>query len=234
MKNVKKLFFYLFTLLIISCSNSDSSIETEVIKPKKITVIEVGEPTYTMDFEYIGNYITKITYSFGRVITIKYTPDNKVLNYKIQEGTSSVTYSATYENNLIKKILTNTFFYNSNNQVIKSTDSDNYSYPNTFYEYDMLGNVKQSYDNYSTFQYTYDTKNNPFKNVFPQIDPEISWPWFGNLINNQIIVKEKLNSSSTFITKYTYEYEYNSQDYAIRRVQKNSSGSIRETIIYEY
>jgi hypothetical protein len=215
MKKIKNLTIYLFTFLILfSCSNDNENENTtpEVIKPKKVTVAEVGSTPYTMQFEYNQNFITKITYSTGRIITINYTSDKKVLNYKIQEGTGSVTYSANYENNLLKNILTYTFFYNTNNQVIQTIDSDNFFYPNSFYQYDTNGNVKQSNDDYSTFQFTYDNSNNPFKNVFPQIDPENSWPWFGSLINNQTVVKEKLSSASIFTT----------------------SGTIWETVTYEY
>lgn len=194
----------------------------------------MGSSPYSMNFEYNGNLITKITYSFGRIITITYGTDSKVINYNIQESGGSATYSATYVNNLLQRIGTFTFYYNSNNQVIKSIDSDNFSYPNKFYGYDNNGNVIQSNDNYSTFQFTYDTANNPFKNVFPQIDPEIFWPWFGSLVNNQTLVKEKLSSASTFTTKYTYTYEYNSQNYATKRIQKSLSGTIQETVTYEY
>ena len=237
MKKIKNLTIYLFTLLIlISCSNDDESENStsDAIKPKKVTVAEVGSSPYTILLEYNGNYITKITYSYGRIITINYTSDNKVLNYKIQEGTSSVTYSTIYENNLLKNIFEYTFYYNTNNQVIKTFDSDNFAYPNTFYQYDTNGNVNQSNDDYSTFQFTYDSSNNPFKNVFPQIDPEISWPWFGSLINNQLKVKEKLSSATSYTTKYTYVYEYNSQNYATKRIQKSPSGTIWETVTYEY
>ncbi len=98
----------------------------------------------------------------------------------------------------------------------------------------MTGNVNQQSDDYSILQYTHDNANNPFKNVFPQMDAEVSWPWFGSLINNESVVKEKLGGSTTFTTKYTYTYEYNSSNYPTKRTQKNPSGQIRETVTYEY
>ncbi|WP_295335190.1 hypothetical protein [Flavobacterium sp.] len=66
------------------------------------------------------------------------------------------------------------------------------------------------------------------------MDAEVSWPWFGSLINNESVVKEKLGGSTTFTTKYTYTYEYNSSNYPTKRTQKNPSGQIRETVTYEY
>ena len=65
------------------------------------------------------------------------------------------------------------------------------------------------------------------------MDAEVSWSWFGSLINNESVVKE-LNGSSTFTTRYTYTYEYNSNNYPTKRTQKNPSGQTIETVTYEY
>jgi hypothetical protein len=133
-----------------------------------------------MTFQYNGNFVTKITFSFGRIITINYNSENKITNYSIQNSGITKTFTATYQNNLLKQLVNNSntdktiFYYDNNSKVNKTDYFDNSYLTTTFYQYDTNGNVNQSNDNYSTFQFSYDTSNNPFKNVFPQIDPENS------------------------------------------------------------
>ncbi len=248
---MKKIIILLLNLFLIlaSCSKDDGNIpNTSSIKPKKITIAETGEATYFMNYEYDGDLVKKITSSDGTlIIDINYSTNKKIANYRIQhlrEPVPLVIYTADYDNNLLKGIINdkNTektyFYYNSNGNVIKTEE---YSSPfptilsTTFYEYDVSGNVMQSKDDYSTFQYTYDNANHPFKNVFMQLDAGGDiWPWFGSLINNQTIVKEKLNSGSTYITKFTYSYEYNTDNYVTKSIRKSPSGTVLGTVIYEY
>ena len=172
------------------------------------------------------------------------TPISQIQSSPSLESTYLVQFKdlieITYQNNLLTELKNNTntertlFYYDSNNRVNKTDYYESGFLTTEFYQYDGNGNVIQSNDNYSTFQYTYNTLNNPFKNVFPQIDAEVSWYWFGSLVNNQTIVKEKLSTSTTFTTKYTYTYETNSSNYPTKRIQRNLSGNITETVTYEY
>ena len=229
--------------LAIACSSSDDNGNntTNSIKPSKYTVAEVGDTPYSLFFEYNGDLIKRVTTDFGNTITINYNSNNTINNYIVQNtGEPTETFTATYQNNLLTELKNNTntertlFYYDSNNRVNKTDYYESGFLTTEFYQYDGNGNVIQSNDNYSTFQYTYNTLNNPFKNVFPQIDAEVSWYWFGSLVNNQTIVKEKLSTSTTFTTKYTYTYETNSSNYPTKRIQRNLSGNITETVTYEY
>lgn len=233
-------------LNLLSCSegdNNSSSSNSGALKPKKITIRESGESPYSLYFEYNGNLITKITDNYGDTTTFLYDSKGRLTSYTYHyEGEPEVKYTATYETNLLKKIESSDgvdrilFYYNSNNQVFKTAwyESPNYL-TTTLYEYDNNGNVTLEDDGYYIVKSIYDSRNNPFKNVFPQYGIPDGYEWFGSLVNNEIEVKRKNhNEGSVFKTIYTCEYEYNSENFPIKRIDKSISGSILETVTYEY
>ena len=127
-----------------------------------------------------------------------------------------------------------TYTYNSAGEVSQVVYNDSGFTETTSYQYDSSGNVRESEDDFEIIRYSYDDKNNPFRNVFPQLDAEVGWEWYGSLINNQTQVESKSLSGSNFTTDYTYEYDYNSDNYPIERRQIETDGSISETVTYSY
>jgi hypothetical protein len=233
----------ILTLISSSCSSDNNSNNDDdpssVLKPSSFTVTESDGDNWTLNFEYNENLISKITTDYGSTTTYNYDGKRLISFTTTQNGTSETT-QFIYENNRLVETRTDDeldiykFFYNSSGQINKvnwiAAGNDNIS----FLEYDNRGNVIEEIDDFSTFRFTYDNKNNPFKNVFPQLDAEIWWPWYGSLINNQLEVSEKLANESTFSTKYTYEYDFNENNFPIQRRQVRNDGSIGETVNYTY
>ncbi len=213
---------FVFLLILTSCNSDDNSDDVNEtnsnIRPSSFTVTEVGDNPYTINFEYLGNLISQITTSFGSTTTYNYSGD-QLTDYSINRNGQIETVNLTYENGRLIRSENEDgsdiiqFFYNGNGQINK-TDWDGEI---TFYQYDGAGNVNQSEDDFATFKYIYDSNNNAFRNVFPQLDAEVSWEWFGSQINNQIEVQRKLTTDTEFATRYTYEYDYNDNNFPVER-----------------
>ena len=80
-------FFILISLLIFSnCSNDDTNVDQNTpisLKPSSYTVTESNGDNWTLNFEYSGNLISKITNDFGGTITYNY------------DGTRLVSFTST-------------------------------------------------------------------------------------------------------------------------------------------
>jgi YD repeat-containing protein len=244
MKKTDLFFSILISLLIFTgCSSDDNSNgdnnQLTKLKPSSYTVTESDGDNWRLNFEYSGNLISKITTDYGTTITYNYDGDRLISLTTSQNGESETT-NFIYENNRLVETRTDDlsdiykFSYNNSGQVNKvnwiAAGNDNIS----FIKYDNRGNVIEYADDFSTIKFSYDDKNNPFKNVFPQLDAGVWWPWYRSLINNQLEVSEKLAQESTFSTKYTYEYDFNENSFPTQRRQVRDDGTIGETVNYIY
>ena len=73
--------------------------------------------------------------------------------------------------------------------------------------------------------FTYDSKNNPFKNIEPKITLKESFISF----NNNLVTEVKTNlSKNTSISTKNYTYSYDNDEYPISRTDGN------ETLTFEY
>lgn len=239
------LFFGVLTFLLISfsCSSDDKSNDDNHqlvrLKPLSYTVTEFPGDGFTVNFQYKDELISKITTSFGSVMNFNYSGDKLSSYTSVRNGQSSTT-NLTYESGRLIESRTEddsdiiTFFYNASGRVNRTDWMDSGHTTTTYYEYDSVGNVIQSENGYSTFKYIYDNNNNAFRNVFPQLDAEIQWEWFGSQINNQIEVHSKLSSDSIFSKKYNYDYDFNEHKFPTERRQIEVDGRIIEIVNYKY
>jgi uncharacterized protein YcfL len=242
MKPSKLIYFLVLIFILSACKSNDDSIipnENSVI-PLSYSVIETNGSNYSIDFEYTEKLITSFTTDFGGNIIYNYIDDRLTAFQTIQNG-DTITTNLEYENNRLIELrkednsLIISYSYNNSDHVISTEQNENGAISITFYEYDDAGNVITARDDFSTLKFIYNERNNPFKNVFPQIDAEITWEWFGSQINLRQEVQEKLVNESDFTTKYTYQYTFVDPNYfPTERRQLDINGNLLETVLYYY
>ncbi|PVW16227.1 hypothetical protein [Marixanthomonas spongiae] len=243
MKKYRLLLSILLKATLLSCTsgNDDTEIpnENEVI-PLRYTIIESEGSNDTFNFEYMNKLIKKLDNNFGKTTIYNYN-GNQLTGFETIESNDTLVTNLIYENNRLSELRTEDenlivlYTHNDSGQVISTERNENGKSTTTTYEYDTSGNVILAQDNFSTLKYTYNERNNPFKNVFPQLDAEITWEWFGSQINLQQEVQEKLTSETEFTTKYTYQYTFDDPNYfPSERRQLDKDGNLIETVIYYY
>jgi hypothetical protein len=231
--------FAFSAVFLTSCSSSDNSstpvTESDVLVTKTVETYAYDNSTVTTNYTYNGKKIVRSSDSDGIYENYTYTGD-LITNVKVYDDTDTLlleeflTYNASgqlitylskdYENNTGRKEV---FVHNSNNTVSYSVYKGNISAQTTLSEtgtiYLTNGEVSQidstvlspSYS--GTRVYTYDTKNNPFKNITG--GDKI------NFINIEAIgVSRNIltdNYTSTFPTNemYTTTYTYNSLNFPL-------------------
>lgn len=243
MKKNKLILFLILTSIFSSCKSDDDNkniLSEDQIIPLRYTVIESDGSNNTVDFEYTNKFISSLSTNFGRNISYNYS-DGKLTSFQtVQNGDTLIT-NLSYENNRLIELRTEdgsliiSYLYNNLNQIASTERNENGAITITFYEYDDAGNVITAQDDFSTLKFIYNERNNPFKNVFPQLDAEITWEWFGSQINLQQEVQEKLATETEFVTKYTYQYTFVDPNYfPSERRQIDTNGNLMETVLYYY
>lgn len=135
-----------------------------------------------------------------------------------------------YENDLIKNVTglqndkithVDYFIYNADKQLVqKQTKTEGISTRETKYIYNKEGNLLKEKGDKSNNYYKYDNKKNPFDLVFPEAYLKIYQ-----------ISKNNIKSCNWNNNSYTYDYEYNSDNYPIKIIKKNGRNIESETII---
>ncbi|WP_250433233.1 hypothetical protein [Hanstruepera flava] len=237
----------LYGFLILSCSSDDdnSDANQNIIKPSKYTIEGGGyADTRTVNFEYSGNLISKITTDFGTTIQYNYL-DGELVSYETTESgepnyLTYITYNA--EGKMLQSRTDDDadffhFYYNSSGQIDEALwiGAGGIFTSTTLYGYDSMGNViaLNRLGANASRKFKYDNKNNAFRNVFPQVDANVSWDWLGSQVNNQIEVQKEVGTG-VFSTLYTYEYEYNENNYPLVRRKFKVDGTLFEIVTYEY
>jgi hypothetical protein len=235
LSRITSLFLLVVLSIAASCSGDDNVVSNPgTKKPKKITTSGSWSGNYFYNYEYSGQKLTKMTGDTGEIFVFQYDSNNKLHQFTSTYGNYSENTSATYTAGNLTQLYTtasaggsNTkkFFYNQNNQVIKSEEFHNSSlYETVLYQYDTAGNVSKITIDGQVNNIAYDGKNHPFKNVTTQVeDPMIGNPWYGNLLNNP-----------TSKSGYTFTYEYDGDNFPTKRVWRNSNGVIVQTDTYQY
>ncbi len=230
---MKKLALAFSALLLIlsSCSSSDSSSSstTDVLPKKSIYTDDDG--TYTTLFTYNGNKIVTAISDDDTSIEFTYTGD-LITKIEYFEG-STLDQTDTYTYNSSNQLVTflritylddygdrTTYVYNSDG-TISFTDYSGDSTSQTmvdrngkiFFENNELVKTEfyigSSSTLFNTLTYTYDTKNNPFKNV-TGFDKTGYDEGYTQGVNRNIltILGTAFNSDDA-----TYDYTYNSSNY---------------------
>jgi len=240
----KFLLLALPAILLTSCSSDDSQDNTPVGTLVKTMVIDVANPAdddYNLTFTYSGDKLTKVKDSGVLIEQFIYTGDKLT---RINHPEDNTYIIIEYSGNQVSKFTEYDPDFDSATKTVVTYSGNTFT--RTVYDGDLTtqstlmytevctvqnGNISQytrnAFGTSNTETITYDTKNNPFKNisnyaVFQVLDLEIE----GNL-NNDI-------ASSTFGVNYTVNYTYNADNYPLTEMSYNGSGVLGETISYTY
>lgn len=243
MKKILCLFAFL-PLFLSSCS-SDSSDSPAAVTLVKTMIIDNADPAdddFNLLFSYSGNKLVNVKdsgviieqyiYSGERLTRINHPEDDTyiVIEYTGNQVSQYTEYDPDF-NSATKTLIT----YSGNNFTRTVYFGDLTSQTTLSYTEVCTvqnGNITQmsrtsSFGFSSTENYTYDVKNNPFKNisnytVFQVLDFDIE----GN-VNN---VTDFTTSSRNDLTSYTY----NSDDYPITEITRDMSNVLLESVSYTY
>jgi len=252
MKKLKLLFTILIGLTILSCSSDDDNNQTPDNTSKLIKKVTLSNQnqTYSVNFSYNSdNSIDKLEYlDTGGDFIEQYFYNNGELDRIERQDLNGVTEGSSevysYENGqpveqkdyINITTLDEVFKYFYNNNLLSSIqyfgfNETEYS-KQDIYQYDSNQNVISiltDYVNASISEeetvFTYDSKNNPFKNIEPKITLKESFISF----NNNLVTEVKTNlSKNTSISTKNYTYSYDNDEYPISRTDGN------ETLTFEY
>jgi hypothetical protein len=237
-----------FALLVTSCTSSDDSPpnETGDMLPRTITDVSPLDGTLTSQYVYNGNKIVSSTDSDGVVEQYTYTGD-RITRIKYYTGTfleqqDNYTYDGQGRITSYQRIdpddsLGNleTFTYNSNGTVSTSKfigDDVTQDIPSgTGIIYFTNGEATKielfdGPDLLSTYNFTYDTKNSPFKNITGFNALSYVEDDAGGMIHNVL-------TADYDGTDYTYDMTYNANNYPTTVIEKES-GILQATITISY
>lgn len=247
MKN--KIVFFLLLGILTSCSSDSDSDNNQINDNYKVSKIVYPNDQYVMDFLYNYNseYCNQILYG-GTNYLINYNYEN---NQLIDSYRNDNHYEYFYQNDNIVEITIKygwsglvsekyIYTYNASNQISKVENYFNQNGALTFtsfvnYFYDSNGNNyrRDTYSSDSTLLYyqvfTFDNKNNPFKNFEPKISLMEYYP-FGNNVTS--ISHFSANGTLNEITTYTHQY--NSNEFPSKTTISDSNTSFTYSRDYFY
>lgn len=252
---MKKVFLFLsaISMVAISCSSDDApgdpQVPTDNVLVKKAIYQQPGADgfNFTIDYTYDGNKLVKETYDDGTVGTYFYTgnlitkieymfdgvldqrelmtynSEGKLLSYKLRFADEN--YDTEWAD----------FVYNADNTVTETGSSGTsiMTYVNN-----ELSTRAYTYANGSTYTYTYDSKNSPFKNVtgYAAIADVVAGDH--ELHGKARNITSVINQTSTEIYM-TNTLTYNAANYptmvkSIANFEENPGPSEELTVIYQY
>jgi hypothetical protein len=229
---------------------ADSVVDTNGILVKKQEYTDTGFPTEIYNYTYSGNKLVKITDQDGGYSNVTYTGDliTKIEHYDNGNGLIAneiFTYTAS------NKMLTNTYkdfdanigtkytyTYNSDGTVSYDYyfgDSTTQTTSNGSYKMFFLNNEVIKMEHYSqtgvltkTDTFTYDGKNNPFKNI-------TGWAELGYNQGETGSAFQNLVNNNNPNEMYTNFYTYDSNNFPLTEIAKdNSDSSVISTAKYTY
>lgn len=232
----------------IACSsdNDDRDENTnDVILPVTITSMENdGSYSYTSTIKYNGSKISEIHDYEGGKIVYQYDGDNiiKITDYQ-KSGKEDMTQVYTYKNGKVATLVTteglsgdrqyvttSTYDWVTNNHVeVSRKDNFNDTIRKTNYYYDNENLIKTEDEN-TIITYTYDSNNNPLKNIKGMNVVTDSDYGTNNLIKKEYKSKSSGGSSNT----YTTTHEYNTNNYPTKSITSSDGSSHKDTNTYIY
>jgi hypothetical protein len=251
MKNVALAFSALFMILTSCSSDSSSSSSSEVLLQNEIVTDASDGSSYTMTYMYSGTNLTKISYDddgsydkyyyTGDLITkIEFFDDADVLKEKTTYTYNSDSKLASYvsvnyvNDNGEREVYT----YNTDGTVSGVSyygDSVTQTTPSstrtiTLSNGEVISEVSTSGSG-TTFTYTYDTKNHPYKNIkgFDKIGAYSDSDNIGVAHN----ILTRVRTSGTITNTENNSYTYNSDNYPLT-ASSSTLGVVYETVQYIY
>ncbi|QMU65517.1 MAG: hypothetical protein GKR88_15315 [Flavobacteriaceae bacterium] len=236
---MKRVLVILLICVFISCSNNDTNIDAatpnlskKLMEEKQIVSLSNGGAGETVrKFHYSSNTLIMITATHNNLNSnsidttrFEYLNDkiSKIKTVSWQQGIPIPSESIlTYQNDLIKSIsipsLLNTINYEYNTDNLISGETDSFGNTST-YTYDSNSNRISVTNNNNTTTINFDSKNNPYKNVYQDYFKKVLYIGSNNSISN---------SDGTVWT-----YEYDTDDFP-SKVTFNTNGNDWE-IEYRY
>jgi hypothetical protein len=243
MKKILLLFAFP-AILLTSCSSDDSQESAPAGPLVKTMVIDIANPAdddYNLTFTYSGDKLKTVKDSGVLIEQYIYTGDKLTRINHPEDGTYIII---EYSGNQVSKFTEYDPDFDEATKTVVTYSGNTFT--RTVYDGDLTtqttlvltevctvqnGNITQytrtSFGTSNTETVTYDTKNNPFKNisnyaVFQVLNLDID----GNL-NNE-------TASSTFGINYTVNYTYNADNYPLTELSYNASGVLGESVSYTY
>lgn len=224
-------------------------VDPTTVLVKKIIYTPAGSPSETANFFYNGNKLVKITDGSSEYTTITYTGD-LITSIQHYDDTNTLIASEHFTYNGSNKLVTNlykdlisndaskeTYVYNADGTISVSkysgdiTTQTNYDgYYKMYFQnrevvkeenYDSTGNLIETTD------YTFDGKNNPFKNIvgWPQL--QYSQSQMGGAYQNVI------QNNGTFEI-FSNSYTYDANNFPLIQTEKDASNTVLGTAQYFY
>jgi hypothetical protein len=252
----KIIFLTILTVGIVSYSNSKIISQAKSYPTKETKVIRKIVKEYShgvlqneeiITYSYENNLVSKIVTTLANGDTIE-NVGVKFENGKLKEMHSELspaingkkmatTKIFNYTDDLITSIESNSngikslqhFYYNNLKQVEREIYlRDGNKEREGKYEYFSNGNIAKkdfssSMNNSHSDRYnSYDDKNNPFELIFPLAYLKI-----------YVLAQNNVLSCSIGTTRYSYKYEYNSNNYPVKITQRFGAEKSSTTIEYE-
>jgi hypothetical protein len=246
---MKKLIYtILASSFLLSCSTDSSNEDSNNSSNSGIVPKTISEGNYLITYTYNGNKAVGYTTNTGDYGTATYNGDNIINWSDFSTNNESYIVNSTYSNNVLisQSINTNytnppytencTFIYNSDGSVTvnitKTTSTGIISQFKNIYFY-TSGNLikKEQYYVVNSIMtlsyitnYTYDNKNNVYKNItginLLKGDSAIGGG------DNNVTGYERTDATGNIVETQQVTYTYNSQNYPLSRTETNTSYTI--------
>jgi len=232
----KAIYIFSLVLLFSSCTNTDDNkiepiIESDTILVKKI-VYNIEEEAITRNYNYNKNRLLNVTdvegnevetyaYENDLLIRVNYLKDDGYVTLEHDLSNNSINITEVFDDFTSNLKIT----YNNNGSITIEAYSNNVLIDNGEIIVDNNGNItKESYSSGLIYEYTYDTKNNAFKNMemveifhLLEILTEYGDGWNGNL-NNITSWTETYEEEEEEEYNDSWTYQYNELDYPISAI----------------
>lgn len=226
----------------------DTTGSTSSILIKKRIHTEPGSPPETYNYIYNGNKLLKITDGFGESnITYSGNLITKVEHFDntlILEESDHFTYNSSNKMiaNVSKHVISDTgykeiYLYNSDGTITANKYQGNATTQTTFtgsYKLFLQNNEVVKCEEYNstgslfnTINYTYDGKNNPFKNIIGWSNVSFTKDRLGGIFQNVVTEVSNFNN-------FNNTYTYNSSNFPTLETTKDNSNVTQSTTQYFY
>lgn len=242
MKKIVCLFAF-STLFLSSCSSdsSSSSASGPLVKTMIIDSANPAEDDFNLLFTYSGNTLINVKdsgvlieeyiYSGDKLTRVNHPVDNSyiVIEYTGDQVTKFTEYDV--DNDSAEKTLV-TYSGNTFTRTVYSGDLTSQTTLSTTEVCTVQnGNLTQltrtSFGSSNTETVTFDTKNNPFKNI----------TGYTNFQVLDLDVEGNLNNATAYITTLNHDmisFTYNADDYPLTEITRDMSDVLRESVSYTY
>ncbi len=256
---LKKIALFLFAPILFACSSDDSTTNPETYESVLISKITETvyysntESTSVTNFNYASEKLASITSGdLNNKIEFIYEGDKIVKANQINNNTIVGFNTLTYEGNNLKSIIqsnnSNKTEYTYSNNTL-NTEVYSSLYDGAWTQMDkktytfVNGNTTQIINHMtntginlvSKSTYTFDSKNNPMRDMNPVIRLLLSFEGFSPLNLNNEISQKSFNSleATTPSEEYSYDIIYNSSDFPTQIIRKatGSTDPISKTVI---